>query len=111
MYQIIRSNIYGLKISMQRCLDNRDREYYHPFINGCAISSRLAGVLMTDYAFDCTCQENFPDEFFKDYYLVRVWPTSPDQLKPGEEIKRYVTSNLWYSCVRKEMKIPEEMLA
>lgn len=111
MYQIIRSSIYGLKVSMKQCLDFRNREYYHPFISGCAISQRLARVLLTDYAFDCTCQEDFPNEFFEDYYLVKVWPTPPEQLKPDEETKRFVTSDMWYSCVRKEIGIPNGALA
>lgn len=106
MYQIIRSDIYGLKVSMKQCLDYKEREYYHPFIHECAISRRLANVLMEDYAFDCTCQEDFPNEFFEDYYLVKVWPTSPNHLKPGEEPKRFVTSDIWYTCVRKEVRIP-----
>lgn len=111
MYQIIRSDIHDLKVSMKLCLDYTDREYYHPFIGSCAISHRLAKVLFADYAFDCTCQEDFPNEFFKDYYLVKVWPTPLDQLKPGEEVKRFVTSDIWFSCIKKENRIPEEILA
>ena len=111
MYQIIRSDIYGLKVSMKLCFEYSDREYYHPFIGGCAISQRLAKVLLTDYAFDCTCQEDFPNEFFEKYYLVKVWPTPLEQLKPGEAVKRFVTSDIWYSCIKKEIEIPREILA
>lgn len=111
MYQIIRSDIYGLKVSMKLCFEYSDREYYHPFIGGCAISQRLAKVLLTDYAFDCTCQEDFPNEFFEKYYLVKVWPTPLEQLKPGEAVKRFVTSDIWYSCIKKEIETPREILA